>query len=54
MAVDLSEGDRLVAVICLTLITSNPRLTSPSDMSYAGVLCSKLRIAAFICFLDFG
>jgi hypothetical protein len=29
MVVDPSEGDRRVVVICLTLITSNPRLTSP-------------------------
>jgi hypothetical protein len=31
MVVDPSEGDRRVAVICLTLIISNTRLTSPSD-----------------------
>jgi hypothetical protein len=31
MIVDPSEGDRRVAVICLTLITSNPKLTTPSD-----------------------
>jgi hypothetical protein len=41
MFVDPSEGDRLVAVICLTLITSNPRLTSPSDIFSAGVLCGS-------------
>jgi hypothetical protein len=41
MFVDPSEGDRKVALICLTLITSNPRLTSPSDMYSAGVLCGK-------------
>jgi hypothetical protein len=32
----LSEGDRRVAVICLTLIMSNRKLTSPSDISSAG------------------
>jgi hypothetical protein len=36
MVVDPSEGDRRVAVICLTLITSNPRLASPSDISSGG------------------
>jgi hypothetical protein len=33
-----SEGDRRNVVICLTLITSNPRVTSPSEISCAGVL----------------
>jgi hypothetical protein len=28
-----SGGDRRVVVICVTLITSKPRLTSPSEMS---------------------
>jgi hypothetical protein len=32
-----SEGDWR-EVICLTLITSDPRVTSPSEMSSAGVL----------------
>jgi hypothetical protein len=41
MVVDPSEGDRQEAVIYLTLITSNPRLTSPSDKSSAGVLCDR-------------
>jgi hypothetical protein len=50
MVVDPSEGDRRVAVICLTLITSNPRLTSPSDTSSAGVLCGRWSITAFMCF----
>jgi hypothetical protein len=54
MVVDPSEGVRRVAVICLTLITSNPRLTSQSDISYAGVLCGKWRITAFIGFSDLG
>jgi hypothetical protein len=54
MDVDPSEGDRRVAVICLTLITSNPRLTSPSDIYYAGLLCGRWRITAFIGFSDLG
>jgi hypothetical protein len=54
MVVEPSEGDRRVAVICLTLITSNPRLTSRSDMSYAGMFCGKWRITAFIGFSDLG
>jgi hypothetical protein len=33
-----SEADRWEVVICLTLITSNARVTSPSEMSSAGVL----------------
>jgi hypothetical protein len=41
MVVDPSEGDRQVAVICLTLIMSNPRLTSPKDISSAGVLSGR-------------
>jgi hypothetical protein len=36
-----SGGDGLVAVICLTLITSKLRLTSPSDMFSAEVLCDR-------------
>jgi hypothetical protein len=39
MCFDPSGSDRRVAVIFLTLITSNPRLTSESDMSSVGVLC---------------
>jgi hypothetical protein len=38
MVVDSSEGDRRLAVICLTLILSKPRLNSLSDISSAGVL----------------
>jgi hypothetical protein len=52
--VDPSEGDRRVAVICWTLITSNPRLTRPSDMSSAGVFCGRWRITASIGLSDFG
>jgi hypothetical protein len=33
-----SEDDLRVDVICLTLITSKPRFTSPSEISSAGVL----------------
>jgi hypothetical protein len=51
---DPSGGYRRVAVICLMLITSKPRLTSPSDMSSAGVLCGRLRITAFVGFSDLG
>jgi hypothetical protein len=35
------EGDRREVVICLTLITSNPRVTSPSEISFAGGLEGK-------------
>jgi hypothetical protein len=38
MAVVPAGGDWRVAVICLTLITSKPRLSSLSDMSSAGIL----------------
>jgi hypothetical protein len=54
MVVDPSEGDGGVAVICLTLITSNPRLTNQSDISYAWVLCGKWRVTAFMGFSDLG
>jgi hypothetical protein len=54
MVVDPSEGDRRVAVICLTQITSNSRFTSPSDISSAGVLCGRWRITAFRGFSDLG
>jgi hypothetical protein len=50
----LSGADRRVAVICLTLITSKPRFTSPSDMSSAGVLMGRCRITALIGLSDFG
>jgi hypothetical protein len=45
-----SEDDRRVVVICVTLTTSKPRLTSPSDMSSAGVLIGRCRITAFMGF----
>jgi hypothetical protein len=54
MVVDPSEGDRQVAVICSTLITSNTRLNSPSDISSAGMLCGRWHITAFIGFSDLG
>jgi hypothetical protein len=40
--------------ICLTVTTSKPRSTSPSDMSYAGVLLFRWRNTAFIRFVRFG
>jgi hypothetical protein len=54
MVVDPSEGDRWVAVISLTLITSNPRLTNPSDMYSARVFCGRWLITVFIGFSDLG
>jgi hypothetical protein len=54
MDFDPSGGDRRVAVFCLTLITSKPRLASESDMSSAGVLCDRWCIAVFMCFSDLG
>jgi hypothetical protein len=38
LVVVLSEGDQQVVVICLTLMTSKLRFTSPSEMSSVGVL----------------
>jgi hypothetical protein len=54
MVVDPSGGEKRVAVICLTLIMSNHRLTSPSDMSSAGVLRGRWGITAFTGFRDLG
>jgi hypothetical protein len=54
MVFDPSGGDRRVAVISLTLITSNLRLASLSDMYPVGVFCGRWRITAFIGFSDFG
>jgi hypothetical protein len=48
MVVDPSVGERSVAVICLTLITSNPRLTSPSYIYPAWVLCGRWRITVYM------
>jgi hypothetical protein len=52
IVLDSSGGDRRVVVICLTLTTSKPRLTSPSQMSSAGVFGGRWRITAFIGFSD--
>jgi hypothetical protein len=38
VTLDSSGGDRRVVVICLTLTTSKPRLTSPSEIFLVGVL----------------
>jgi hypothetical protein len=56
MVVDSSEGDRRVAVICLTLIMSKPRLTRQSDMSSAEVLCVRWQVSYHRLhgFLDLG
>jgi hypothetical protein len=44
-----SAGDRRVADICLTLITSKPRSTNPSEMSSAGVVNGRFRITQPLC-----
>jgi hypothetical protein len=54
MVVVPSGGEWQMAVICLTLITSKPRLTSPSDVSSAGVLRGRWRITAFMGFRNLG
>jgi hypothetical protein len=54
MVVDPSEGDRRVAVICLTLITSIPRLTSPSDVSSAFDVVWQVTYHRFRRFFGFG
>jgi hypothetical protein len=54
MILSSSGGDRRVAVNCLKLTTSKSRLTSPSEISSAGVLCGKWSITAFMGFSDFG
>jgi hypothetical protein len=48
------SGDRRLDDICLTLMTSNPRSTSPSEMSWAGVLLGRWRNTALMGFSDFG
>jgi hypothetical protein len=53
VVLESSGDDRRVVVICLTLTTSKPRFTSPSDISCAGVLSGKWRITAFIGFFRF-
>jgi hypothetical protein len=54
MVFDSSGDDGRVTVVCLKLMTSKPRLTSPSDVSYAGVFCGKWPITAFMGFSDLG
>jgi hypothetical protein len=54
MVFDTLGGDRQVAVITFMLITSKLRLTSPSDMPSAGVLCGRWYNTAFMGFLDLG
>jgi hypothetical protein len=49
-----SENDLRVVVICLKLITSNPRFSSSSEISLAGVLGGRWRITAFMGLLGFG
>jgi hypothetical protein len=39
MVIVPSEGDRRVAIMCLTLIISKPRLTSQSDMIMSSAGC---------------
>jgi hypothetical protein len=48
------SGDRRVADICLTLITSKPVSINPSEISSAGVVNGKCRITAFIDFRNLG
>jgi hypothetical protein len=47
-----SACDRRVAHICLTLITSKPRFTNPSEVSSAGVEIGRRRVTAFMGFWD--
>jgi hypothetical protein len=49
-----SSVDRRAEDICLTLTTSKPRSTSPSDISFAGVLLGSWRNTAFTGFSDLG
>jgi hypothetical protein len=53
MVFDPSRDNRRVAVICLKLITSKLRFTSPSDMSSSGVFCGRWSITAFMGFSEF-
>jgi hypothetical protein len=41
-----SVGDRRTVFICLTLMTSKPWFTSPSEMSSGGVLGGRCRMTA--------
>jgi hypothetical protein len=47
-----SAGDRRLADIFLTLITSKPRFTNPSEMSSAGAETGRCRISACVGFWD--
>jgi hypothetical protein len=47
-----SVDDRRVVVICLTLMTSKPRFTNPSEMSSARVLSGRWHITALMGFRD--
>jgi hypothetical protein len=51
---DSSGVERRVAVICLTLKMSKPRLTRPSEISSAAVLSGRWRITSLMGFSDFG
>jgi hypothetical protein len=50
----LSVGDRRVAEICLMLIISKPRFTSPSEIFSGGAVNGRCRITALIGFWDLG
>jgi hypothetical protein len=54
MILGSSRDDQRVVVICLTLITSKPRSTSPLYISTAGVFKGKWRITALISLSDLG
>jgi hypothetical protein len=46
----LSASDRRVIDVCLTLITSKPKFTNPSEMSSARVDTGRCRILAYTGF----
>lgn len=52
----LAACDRPVAVMCLNLMTSKPKLTSPSGLFSSGVLYEygRWRSTAYLDFSDFG
>jgi hypothetical protein len=49
-----STGDRQVVHICLTLITSKPRFTNPSEMSSAGFEAGRCSYQSLYRLLGFG
>jgi hypothetical protein len=53
VVVPSAEEPRL-ADICLTLITSKPRPTNPSEMFSAGAVNGSCRITALVGFWDLG